>query len=312
MPLTSPIAHSRSPARRYSSTWMPRGLASTPTVSRPIPATRGRRPVATSSRSPRRSRGAVELQDVLVAVPPRGGWRASRAPARCRPGAGPRRAPGPAAPARGGSPGRRPRRAPTSPPSRRTTCAISTPADPPPSTSRRRGTAFMLVASRVPQTPSSSAQPRDAAARSDPTPVATTMCSAVWRAPSTSTTPVPASLPVPRSRSMPRLRQPALLAGVGVVRHHEVAPGQRGLDVDLRGRAGVARALHRLARAQQRLRRNAGPVGALAADQLALDDGDAQPARRQRRGAVLARRPAAEDDHVIVAADPIVASVGSW
>ena len=72
-------------------------------------------------------------------------------------------------------------------------------------------------------------------------------------------------------------------------------------NVDLRGRAGLERALHRLARAQQRLRRNASPVGALAADQLALNDGDAQPARGQRPGAMLARRPAAENDHVVVA-----------
>src|SRR5262249_28774871 len=48
-------------------------------------------------------------------------------------------------------------------------------------------------------------------------------------------------------------------------------------------------------------RRYAGPVGALAADQLALDDGDAQAARRQRGRAVLAGRPAAENDHVVVA-----------
>src|SRR5215475_6059493 len=96
-------------------------------------------------------------------------------------------------------------------------------------------------------------------------------------------------------------RQPALLARVGIVRHHEVPPGQRGLDVHLRGRGGLARALHRLARAQQRLRRYAGPVGALAADQFALDDGDAQAARRQRGRAVLAGRPAAENDHVVVA-----------
>src|SRR5215472_4761137 len=41
MPVTSPIAQSRSPARMYSSTRIPWGLASTPTVSRPIPATRG-------------------------------------------------------------------------------------------------------------------------------------------------------------------------------------------------------------------------------------------------------------------------------
>ena len=95
--------------------------------------------------------------------------------------------------------------------------------------------------------------------------------------------------------------QPALLAGVGIARHHEVPPGQRGRNVDLRARARLARALHRLARAQQRLRRNARPVGALAADQLSLDDGDPQPARGQRRRAVLAGRPAAENDHVVVA-----------
>ena len=46
-------------------------------------------------------------------------------------------------------------------------------------------------------------------------------------------TPVPASRPLPRSRSMPLLGEPALLAGVGVVRDHEVAPGERRLDVDL-------------------------------------------------------------------------------
>ena len=66
-------------------------------------------------------------------------------------------------------------------------------------------------------------------------------------------------------------------------------------------RRRLAGAVHGLARAQQRLRRDARPVGAFAADQLALDDGDAQPARGQRGGAVLAGRPAAEDDHVVVA-----------
>jgi hypothetical protein len=47
------------------------------------------------------------------------------------------------------------------------------------------------------------------------------------------------------------VRQPALLAGVGIARHHEVPPGQHGLNVDLRARARLARALHRLARAQR-------------------------------------------------------------
>jgi hypothetical protein len=94
--------------------------------------------------------------------------------------------------------------------------------------------------------------------------------------------------------------QEALLARVGVVRHLEVAPGQRALDVDLRARGRLARLVHRLARAQQRLGRDARPVRALAADELALDDGDPQAAVRQRRGAMLPRRAAAEDDDVVV------------
>ena len=66
--------------------------------------------------------------------------------------------------------------------------------------------------------------------------------------------------------------------------------------------AAASRArVRRLARTQQRLGRDAGPVGALAADELALDDGDAQAALRERAGAVLARRAAAEHDHVVVA-----------
>ena len=89
-------------------------------------------------------------------------------------------------------------------------------------------------------------------------------------------------------------RQPALLAGVGVVRDHEVAPGQRRLDVDLRARRRLAGRVHGLARAQQRLRRDARPVGALAADELALDEGDAQTALGERAGAVLARRAATD------------------
>jgi hypothetical protein len=52
----------------------------------------------------------------------------------------------------------------------------------------------------------------------------------------------------------------------------------------------------RFAGAEQRLRGNAGPVGTLAADQLALDDGDAQSAGSQRRRAVLAGGAAAEND----------------
>ena len=189
----------------------------------------------------------------------------------------------------------------TSPPKRRTACAISTPTGPPPMTSRRRGTAFIPVASRLVQIPSSSRSP-GIGGMNGSAPFASTMCSAVWRTPSTSTTPVPASLPVPRSRSMPLIRQPALLTGVGVLGDHEVPPRERGLDVDLRGGRRVARLVDRLARAQQRLGRDARPIRALAADQLALDDGDPQPTLGERTGAVLAGGAGAQHDHVVVVA----------
>ena len=57
--------------------------------------------------------------------------------------------------------------------------------------------------------------------------------------------PAPASRPLPRRRSMPCVGEPAFLAGVGVVRDHEVAPGERRLDVDLGGRRRVAARLAR-------------------------------------------------------------------
>ena len=98
------------------------------------------------------------------------------------------------------------------------------------------------------------------------------------------------------------VREPALLAGVGIVRHHEIPPGQRGRSIDPRGGRRLVRLVRRLARAQQRLRRDASPVRALAADQFSLHEGDTQPARGQRCSAVLARRPAAENDHVVVTA----------
>ena len=106
------------------------------------------------------------------------------------------------------------------------------------------------------------------------------------------------------------VRQPALLAGVGVVGDHEVTPGERGLDVDLGARRRLARAVHRLAGAQQRLGGDACPVGALAPDQLALDERDPQAPLGQLAGAVLARRATAEDDDVVVGAhvaEPIAA-----
>src|SRR5256885_2369531 len=70
----------------------------------------------------------------------------------------------------------------------------------------------------------------------------------------------------------------------------------------------TARAAQRLAGPQQRLGRDAGEVRAFAAQQLALDDRHAQPAVGQRGRAVLAGRTAAEDDDVVVAHAPALAS----
>ena len=183
----------------------------------------------------------VELEDVVLAVAPRGGRVRRRGRARCRRGAGPRRAPRPAARARARSTCSAPSTSATSPPRRRTACAISTPTGPPPSTSRRRGTAFMPVTSRLVQTPSSSRRPGIGGTIGS-APFASTTCSAVWRTPSTSTTPGPGEPAGAAQQVDAVVRQPALLAGVGVVGDHEVAPGQRGLDVDLGARRRLARA----------------------------------------------------------------------
>ena len=82
----------------------------------------------------------------------------------------------------------------------------------------------------------------------------------------------------------------------------ELAQAVRRLGIDLGGRGRLACPVHGLARPQQRLGRDARPVRALAADELALDERHAQAALGQRAGAVLARRAAADDDDVVVAA----------
>ena len=97
------------------------------------------------------------------------------------------------------------------------------------------------------------------------------------------------------------VRQPALLAGIGVVRDHVIAVGQGRLDVDLGAGRRLACLLGRLAGAQQRLGGDARPVGTLAADQLAFDEGDPQSTVGQLAGAVLARRAGAQDDDVVAA-----------
>ena len=78
--------------------------------------------------------------------------------------------------------------------------------------------------------------------------------------------PGPASRPLAPQQVDAVVGKPPLLAGVGPVGDHEVAPGERRLDVDLGARRRLAGALDRLARPQQRLRRDARPVRALAPD----------------------------------------------
>ena len=87
----------------------------------------------------------------------------------------------------------------------------------------------------------------------------------------------------------PVVRQPALLPGVGVVRDHEVPPGQRGGHVHLGVARGLAHPVDRLTGPQQRLGGDAGPVRALAADEVPLDHRHPQAAVGQGPGTVLAR-----------------------
>ena len=123
---------------------------------------------------------------------------------------------------------------------------------------------------------------------------------AVWGTPSTSTTPTPASRPRPAEEVDTLVGQPSLLAGIGVVRDHEVAIGQGRLHIDLGARRRLARLLGCLARAEQSLGRDARPIGTFAADQLAFHDGDPQSTVGQLSGTVFSRRSAAQDDDVIV------------
>src|SRR4029450_145271 len=71
-------------------------------------------------------------------------------------------------------------------------------------------------------------------------------------------------------------------------------------DVDLGGRERLARPLDGLAWPEQRLGGDARIVGALPAHELAFHDRDPKPTRGERAGAVLARRAAADADHVEV------------
>ena len=100
----------------------------------------------------------------------------------------------------------------------------------------------------------------------------------------------------------PPVRQPPCRPAIGVAGDHEVAPIQRRLHIDLSSGARLPRAMHRLPRTQQRLRRDTRPVGAQATDEITLDHRNPQTALSDRGGAVLSGRPATQDDDVILSA----------
>ena len=199
----------------------------------------------------------------------------------------------------------------TSPPRRRTAWAISAPTGPPPRIRSRRGTSFMPVTSRLVHTPSSSRRPGTGGITGSAPLARIDVPGGVPRA--VHLDHAGPGQPAGTAQEVdPVVRQPALLPGVGVVRDHEVPPGQRGRHVHLGVARGLPRPVHRLAGPQQRLGRDAGVVRALAAGQLALHDGDPQPALGQLARAVLAGRPGAQHDHVVVVVAHVSAPAAGW
>ena len=218
MPVTSPIAHTPLASPQAASTAIPWGSASD--------ADRLEAEVVDARPSPGRRRGCgrrvaaavVELEDELVALPPRGGRLARRARARCLLGGAPRRAPRRAAQARGragaplarrSSPRRRSGERPA--PSRRRPARRRAPAAAAerPSFRSPRGSSTRLRARAGRERAERTGRRRWRGRHGRPCSVA------------------PVDLDharsrraghVPRTRSMPLVRQPALLPRVGVLR----------------------------------------------------------------------------------------------
>ena len=100
------------------------------------------------------------------------------------------------------------------------------------------------------------------------------------------------------------LVEPRHLAVVAPVRRHVVALRERRRDVDGPVTASAApghpaRGREDVAGPDERLRRDAAPVGALAADELALDERDGEPARGAAADGVLTGGSATDDDDVV-------------
>ena len=242
----------------------------------------------------------VGRQHDLAAVPPGGGdARPSRTSTPARAATRPT-----ASPAAGSSAGssRSPRSTRvTCEPSRRQAVAISQPTTPPPRMSSRPGASLALVASRgvhgvdVPQPVDRRDGGRRAGAHRHGVPGGEPRLGAVGGGDDDG------ALAVEPAGAADQVDagavDPLHLAVVVPVRGEAVAPGQRRRDVLLAGDRLLRpvdrpRLGERLGAAQQRLARHARPVGALAADELVLDEDGGQPAADGDVGDVLPGRPA--------------------
>ena len=161
----------------------------------------------------------------------------------------------------------------TDAPIRCTAWDISTPTGPPPRTTILSGTSVSAVTSRFVHTPSASASPGiGGITASDPVRSRRSRCRAPPRRPPPAGTGEPrgaAKHVDPWSSSQPTRR-------VRVVRDHEVAPPRTRpagrARSPPRARRGPRAASRASPRPQQGLRRDAGVVAALAADQVSLHD----------------------------------------
>ena len=178
-------------------------------------------------------------------------------------------------------------------------CPSSTPTTPPPRTTRLSGGSVAVVASRFPHG-RASARP-GIGGTTGPLPVAT--MTAVRASSVSSPTRIrlsPSKPAVPADQHDAALLQPGQLGGVVEPVNDLVAPRQHRGGVETvhaqpRHTAGLG---EQLARPQQRLRGHARVVGALAADQVLLDDRDLEPGRAEPAGSDLAGRAGADHDDV--------------
>jgi hypothetical protein len=165
--------------------------------------------------------------------------------------------------------------------------------------SKRRGIAFMEVASRLPHTPSSSLSRDRGHDRISAVGEDHVVCGVAHAVDLYHARTGKASGAAQQVDAL--IGQPAFLSGVGVVRDHEVAPRQRRLDVDFGSGGGRAGGMDRLTGPQQCFGRDACPVRALTADQFALHHGHVQAALGELSRAVFPRRATPDHDHVVVA-----------